>query len=262
MPSPILKFVLCFGLLFQSLLSAKPDASYDGPKDELHVYLLIGQSNMAGRAKFSEKESEPIRDCYLLNAEDEFEPAKNPLNRHSTIRKSLKMQRMNPGYTFSQTMLKNRKGVSLGLVVNAKGGTKIGQWKKGSEFYQDAIERTRAAQKMGTLKGILWHQGEGNSGMPDTYLKHLSQLIEDLREDLDAPNLPFIAGQVFYDAEHKPNTKRINEEIAKLPDAVPFTGCVMSDGLSTSDHTHFDNEGMKLLGQRYAEEMLKLEGKP
>ena len=39
---------------------------------------------------------------------DKFEPAKNPLNRYSTIRKGLGMQKMNPGYTFSKKMLKEQ----------------------------------------------------------------------------------------------------------------------------------------------------------
>jgi hypothetical protein len=71
--------------------------------------------------------------------------------------------------------------------------------------------------------------------------------------------LPFVAGQVFYHAEKKPHTKQLNDQIAKLPAEVPFTGCVSSDNLTTLDDTHFDSPGMKLLGQRYAEEMLRVQ---
>lgn len=59
-------------------------------QEAFHVYLLIGQSNMAGRAPIAETETAPMQGVYLLNGEDKWEPASNPLNRYSTIRKDLK----------------------------------------------------------------------------------------------------------------------------------------------------------------------------
>lgn len=162
---------------------------------------------------------------------------------------------------FTQVMLEEAAGASIGLVVNAKGGTKIEQWAKGTEFYNEAIRRTKLAQATGTLKGILWHQGEGNSRKADTYMEKLKPLIENLRADLGVPDLPFVAGQVFYHAETKPHTKAINDVIASLPAAVAHTGYVSSDGLTTKDNTHFDLQGMKLFGERYAKEMIKLQTK-
>jgi hypothetical protein len=41
---------------------------------------------------------------------------------------------------------------SIGLVVNAKGGTKIEQWLPGTEFYTEAVKRTKAALEYGELK--------------------------------------------------------------------------------------------------------------
>ncbi|MFO7822241.1 MAG: sialate O-acetylesterase [Lentisphaeria bacterium] len=229
-------------------------AAYNGPKDKLHLYLLIGQSNMAGRAPYTREESKVIERCYLLNDKDQWKPAKNPLNRYSTIRKGLGMQKMNPGYSFAKAILAKNKGISLGLVVNAKGGTKIEQWKKGTRFYKEALRRTKAAQQEGVIKGILWHQGESNKNNPDGYLDKLKSLIENIRKDLNEPRLPFVAGQVN-------NVPRINEQIADLPQAVPFTGFVSSEGLKTMDRWHFDAASMKLLGQRYAEEMGKVQTK-
>ena len=230
----------------------KATDSYKGDKKDLHVYLLIGQSNMAGRAPISEKESGAIPNCYLLNQEAKWEPASNPLNRYSTIRKGLGMQKLNPGYNFSKQMLSKNKDISIGLVVNAKGGTRIEQWAKGTKFYQEAIRRAKEAQQAGTLKGILWHQGESNHGNPDGYLDKLKELIENLRKDLDSPKLPFVAGQV-----HK--VDKINEQIAQLPKTVPHTSYVSSKELKTMDRWHFDAKSMLLLGKGYAVEMQKLQ---
>jgi len=225
--------------------------TYSGPKFDLHIYLLIGQSNMAGRAKYTEKDAAPIDRCYLLNGTDQWESAKNPLNRYSTIRKGINMQKLNPGYSFAKTMLKEQRKISIGLVVNAKGGTKIEQWGKGTKFYKDAIRRTKEAQKSGTLKGILWHQGESNHKTPEDYLLKLQALVENLRADLDSPDLPFVAGQVL-------EVPAINEQIAKLPSKVPATGFVSSEGLKGQDRWHFDTASMMELGERYAKAMLKI----
>lgn len=223
-------------------------------KNDLHVYLLIGQSNMAGRAPMDESTSKQIEGCLLLNSTGQWEAAKNPLNRYSTIRKGLGMQKLNPGYSFAKVMKKANPKVTIGLVVNAKGGSKIEQWTPETKFYKDILERAKVAQKTGILKGVLWHQGESNSSDSDSYLPKLKALIENLRKDLKTPKLPFVAGQIK-------EGEKINEEIAKLPKILPLTGVVLAKGLKTMDRWHFDAASMLKLGERYAVEMLKLQKK-
>lgn len=250
---PTLSFlILCFCWAFGGILPAKDKpAAHEWPREKLHVYLLIGQSNMAGRAPFTPEESGAIGRCYLLNGDDLWEPAKNPFNRYSTIRKGLGMQKMNPGYGFARTMLARNKDIAIGLVVNAKGGTSIRQWAKGSQFYKEALRRTELARKTGTLKGILWHQGETDA-TDEHYLEKMKLLIGDLRKDLSEPELPFIAGQIN-------NVPLINNQIGELPQSVPFTGYASADGLKAMDRWHFNAESMKLLGQRYAEAVLRVQ---
>lgn len=230
-------------------------------KENHHVYLLIGQSNMAGRAPIPGDQSARIDRCYVLNDKDEWEPATNPLNRYSTIRKDISMQKLNPGYGFSLGMLEHYKDITIGLVVNARGGTRIEQWEKGTEYYNEAIRRVKIAQKSGTLMGILWHQGESNSGNPQDYQGKLEKLVADMRKDIGIADLPFVVGQVFYDPETKPHTQEINAVLARAPSLIAFTGCVSSEELSTLDNSHFDTPGMLLLGRRYAGAMIELHNK-
>ncbi len=233
----------------------------DAPKSlspkKLHIYLLIGQSNMAGRAPLSDDLSGVIDRCYLLNGQDEWEPARNPLNRYSTIRKNLGMQRLGPGYSFVRAMLEQDASMQIGVIVNARGGSSIREWAKGSKAYNDAIMRTIKAREDGVLKGVLWHQGESDAH-DEAYMEKLAALIADLRTDLGDPNLPFVAGQLLYDTETRPHTRPINELLAGLPAAMPFTGCVLSDGLTSFDNLHFDTRSALILGQRYAEEMKRI----
>lgn len=237
--------------LVTPLLSQEKKAEKKAAEKPTHIYLLIGQSNMAGRAEISKEDSQPIDRCLLFDDQSKWVPASNPLNRFSTIRKNLGMQKLNPGYSFAKAMLKWDKTATLGLVVNAKGGTKIEQWAKGTPFYNQAVSRTKEAMKDGELKGILWHQGEGNSSMPESYLPKLAKFIADLRKDLERPELPFVAGQIVGD-------EPINQEVAKLNHLVPCTGVVSSEGLVAFDRWHFDAKSMKLLGERYAATMQML----
>ena len=160
------------------------------------------------------------------------------------------MQRMGPGYYFAKTILEKQKGITLGLVVNARGGSKIAQWKKGSKFYKDAMTKVQAAMKTGTLKAIIWHQGESDQKNPK-YLEELSVFINNLRTDLKMPKLPFIAGQVN-------NVPLINDMLAKLPSKVKNTSYIKSEGLKCTDRWHFDSASVQLMGERYAAEVIKL----
>ncbi|MGC6459153.1 MAG: sialate O-acetylesterase [Akkermansiaceae bacterium] len=243
-----LRLITLFSLTLSLNLRAEKVA-----KEDLHIYLLIGQSNMAGRAPVDETKADPIEGVLLLNAKNEWEVAKNPLNRYSTIRKGLGMQKLNPGYSFAKAMKKNHPKATLGLVVNAKGGSSIEQWATDKKFYKDIITRAKVAQKTGTLEGILWHQGESNSSRAEIYPSQLKALVENLRKDLETPKLPFVAGEIK-------EGEKINAEIAKLPDHVPYTAVASSKGLKTMDRWHFDAPSMIALGERYAEEILKLQG--
>tara|TARA_B110000037_G_C17098944_1_gene497181 strand:+ start:1498 stop:2373 length:876 start_codon:yes stop_codon:yes gene_type:complete len=230
-----------------------------GGLERREVYLLIGQSNMAGRAEVETGDEAVIEGCELFNAGGEWEEATNPLNRFSTIRKKISMQRLGPGYGFAKRMRELRPDVSIGLVVNARGGTSIQEWAKGTQYYDEAICRARAAQSDGRLTGILWHQGESDGKRSDSYLEKLTVLISDLRADLGDPELPFVAGLVEQDDRDGKVARVINDVILQLPDAVPNTAVASSEGLLTSDGTHFDSAGQRLLGARFADALLSLE---
>jgi predicted TIM-barrel fold metal-dependent hydrolase len=253
MPRIHLSFLVCALLaLAVPPFFAQPSADPPQPPKDLHLYLLIGQSNMAGRAEIPEDATGVLDRCFLLNEKNEWEPASNPLNRHSSVRKGLAMQKLGPGYSFARAMLEKDKNISIGLIVNARGGTKIDEWLGKSELYWGARKRTKAALASGTLKGVLWHQGESDQDHADVYLAKLQTLIGNLRADFNAPDLPFLAGQI-----HKNGA--LNAEIAKLPQATHSAACVSSEGLTTTDGTHFDTASQLLLGERYADAMIRVQ---
>ena len=46
--------------------------------------------------------------------------------------------------------------------------TPIRRWQQNGDLYQAALKRAKLAQQVGVIKGILWHQGESDSGNEDT----------------------------------------------------------------------------------------------
>lgn len=93
-----------FLLLSLVLFSGRTEAG-KRPADRFDVYLLIGQSNMAGRGPMIGSDTTQIIDgVWLLNAQGEPEPARAPLNRYSTIRKEIQQQQIGIGVGFGEMM--------------------------------------------------------------------------------------------------------------------------------------------------------------
>jgi hypothetical protein len=240
-----------------ALFNDTDNAIEGGQAKNLDIYLFIGQSNMAGRAEIEVQDRDTLNGVFLYKGlpDSTWEKAANPLNKYSSIRKKLSIQKLNPAYTFAIEMREMEPEKQIGLVVNAKGGTSISLWEPGSEFYKQAVMRTKAAMQFGTLKGIAWHQGESDASKYDSYMPKIIALIEALRAEFNSPNLPFVVGQLSEDRE-----KRIpfNQMIIQLPSKINNVGVVTTENTSTIDSTHFDSASQRILGERYANEMLKL----
>jgi len=248
-------------LFFFLVLSYKTGAHNAGDSDEYDVYLLIGQSNMAGRGYMVPQDTlQAIKGVWLLGKDDIPVPAKNPLNRYSTIRKGINMQMIGPGTSFAQTMYEYN-GRKILLVVNAKGGSSLDEWVVGSFFYNEAVRRTLEACKYGTLKGILWHQGCSDSSEDKmyTYLERLSPIVSSLRKDLSVgEEVPFIAGELGYWRE---SSLAFNSMLQFLPYVIPNSGLVSAEDCgmrAEPSDPHFSREGQLLLGRRYAEKLIDM----
>ena len=250
-------------MLFLSFLPCSSSPVLENRKLEknqpqnLEIYLLIGQSNMAGRATIEAEDKDSLERVFLYKGNENqlWEKAANPLNKYSSIRKSLSMQRLGPGYTFAKHMAVLWPEKKFGLVVNAIGGTSIDLWNPGSEYYNEAIRRTKEALKYGKLKGVIWHQGESDASTYHAYMNKLLDLIKALRSEFNNPDLPFIAAQLSYD---KPHRKNFNTMILELPKLTENTAVITTENTTTTDSSHFESESQRLLGERYAVEMTKL----
>ena len=108
----------------------------------------------------------------------------------------------------------------------------------------------------GTLKGILWHQGESDSNAKQSgsYERKLHKLIARFRTEFKAPEVPFIVGQMgqFKERPWDEHRKLVDQVHQQLPAKVARTAFVSSDGLQhKGDKVHFNSESYRELGRRY-----------
>ena len=233
-------------------------------REQFHLYLLIGQSNMAGRGVVEDQDRTPNPRVFALNKNNEWVPAVDPIHFDKPI------AGVGPGLTFGKIMASYKPGVRIGLIPCAAGGSSISKWKAGEWFeqtnskpYDDAIKRTQLAMKDGVLKGILWHQGEGDSNEEDAqeYGDRLVLLVQTLRKNLGEPDVPFAAGELAtFFTDKNEYAEIVNKGITDLPMHVANTAYVSSKGLTPKeDGVHFDTPSARELGRRYAEAMKDME---
>jgi len=233
------------------------------PDFNFELYILAGQSNMAGRGTITDEyKNVGSEKLLMLNKDGKWVQAKHPLHFDKPT------AAVGPGLAFGLEMSKANPNVKIGLIPTAVGGSPIESWLPGAldaatntHPYDDAVERIKLAMKSGVIKGIIWHQGESNSNRPEqvkAYLEQLKELIGRFRKLAGNGNLPFVAGEL---GKYAP-FGNINEEIDKLPAAVPFTAVATTENLvHRGDNLHFDSSSADELGRRYAAKMLALQNK-
>jgi hypothetical protein len=270
--------LLCISIFFMFLHSFSQDSKF-------YIFLCLGQSNMEGNAKFEPQDTTNVNsrfrvmeavDCPDLNrTKGSWYTAVPPLCRCHTG--------LTPADYFGRTLLANLpKDARVGIINVAVGGCKIELfdkdhyqayadtapvWMKGmiKEYdgnpYARLVELAKLAQKDGVIKGILLHQGESNTGdtaWPRKVNVVYTNLLKDL--NLNAASVPLLAGEVV-NADQGGVCARMNQIIDNLPQTIPTAHVISSAGCAVAaDHLHFNAEGYRELGKRYAAAMLPLLG--
>lgn len=254
---------MLLSFLLPALAWADEPARVPDSPDHFHLFLLIGQSNMAGRGVVEDADKVVNPRVLMLNKQGQWVPAIDPLHFDKPAIVGVGL-----GRTFGLDYAAAHPDVTVGLIPCAVGGSAIASWEPGgfddatkTHPYDDAMVRAHAALKVGTLTGILWHQGESDS-QPDraiVYEQKLHALIQRLRTELSsgqdgAAPIPFVAGQMGQFAERPWDDarKKVDAVHRNLPSAVHATAFANSDGLKhKGDEVHFDSASARELGHRY-----------
>lgn len=262
-----MKSRLFFTLLLLGVLAsttrAQENSLSEVRKGAFHLYLLAGQSNMAGRGVLTEQDKTAHPRVFALNRENRWVPAVEPLHFDKPA-----IVGVGPGLAFGKAMAQADPNVIVGLVPCAVGGSPISAWKPlayypatGAHPYDDAMARCRIAGQRGTFKGVLWHQGESDSNAEDgpLYGQRLTELVLRLRQDLEVPDLLFVAGTPA-DAfiARTAESRFVLEAIRAAAKADERVFWVSAAGLACKDdQVHFHTEAARRLGHRYAIAILR-----
>jgi hypothetical protein len=251
---------------------------------KFYLFLCFGQSNMEGNARIEPQDTTVDDRFQVLEAVDcpnlgrtmgNWYPAVPPLCRCTTG--------LTPADYFGRAMVTNLPAkFRVGVINVSVAGCKIELFDKdnyqsyastapswmtniikeyGGNPYGRLVEMAKLAQKDGVIKGILLHQGESNTN--DTlWTKKVKVVYDNLMKDLhlNPKKVPLLAGEVVH-ADQGGVCASMNSIIATLPQTVLNSYVISSSGCTDSrDNLHFNAEGYRRLGKRYAERMLSIMG--
>lgn len=218
----------------------------------INSFLLIGQSNMAGRGSL--QEVEPINNNNIFMFRDnQWVEAEEPLHTDKP-----EIAGIGLGMSFAD-ILQRKSNKKIGLIPCAFGGTSLGEWQKGEPLYSNAVKETKEALKNSSLKGILWHQGESDSSSThnaESYKERFLPFINSLTKDIGIKNVPIILGELgefLVDHDKSIYSHIVNEELKNIGKTDKCFAFVSAKQLTDmGDSLHFDAKSLRVFGERYA----------
>ena len=223
---------------------------------DITSFLLIGQSNMAGRGDFGEVAKIDDDKCFMLRM-GRWQRMSEPINPDRAVLEGDFHSGTNLGASFAYRY-RTHFDRKVGLIPCADGGTRISMWMPGTPLFDHAVFMTRLAMRSSSFGGILWHQGESDCNDREFphYKDRLIRMICAIRSELDAENLPFILGEIPWEIDLKWNhgdyPPKLNAIIREVASELPNCRVVSSKGLTMKpDGIHFDSRGLREFGNRY-----------
>ena len=223
---------------------------------DLKSFLMIGQSNMAGRGNFADVKPIDNYKCYMLR-NGRFLRMSEPINPDRAIFGAGYTSGIGLSASFADELSKSQN-CRVGLIPCADGGTTISEWQKGGVLYDNAVQTTKLAMRSSTLSGIIWHQGESDcvdDQLYRAYKPKFIQFVKDIRADLGG-NLPFIAGELPYNLAQKwgmsERAHEFNVMLNSLCEEISNFTVVSASGLTLKDDgLHFNSVSLREFGKRY-----------
>lgn len=219
----------------------------------MDAFLMVGQSNMAGRGALDEVS--PIRDERIFMLRN---------GRWQTMAEPVNYDRpfagVGPAASFAEAYVQ-AYGREVGLIPCADGGTKLSEWQPGEPPYEHAVLQAKLALRTSRLCGVLWHQGESDSDYladAEAYEEHFRRMFEGFKKDLLLGGVPWLMGELggfLANYQHGCGYfEQVNAAIRQIAETTPGIALVRADGLTAnSDNLHFSSISQRAFGRRYFE---------
>jgi hypothetical protein len=233
--------------------------------DSLYVFIMVGQSNMAGRGFVEPQDTLPNKRILTIDKSMKWVYAKEPLHFYEPS-----LTGLDCGMSFAKKLLDSiPEGFSIAVIPCAVGGSSIEQWLNNETFRGVTLldnfkDKVGFVKDYGIIEGIIWHQGESNakSELIPKYSQRLDSLINKFRFLVKNDTLPIILGELG--SYSKPIEKQmrwdsINTVIQNIAWKDKNIGLVKTEDLKhKGDNVHFDSESQRILGERYAKKYLEI----
>ncbi len=280
-----MKKILLSLLAVSMLVSSCGEKAATPTKEKMQIYLCIGQSNMAGSAEIEPCDTTCDARLLMMPSAEYPEKGRKMGEWYPGVPpQSSEMSGLSPADYFGRTMVELLpEDTKVGLITVAVGGCDIRMFDKviytdylatypedwfvsrvkayGNYPYARLIELAKKAQEDGVISGIILHQGETNTGDTEwpNYVKSVyDSILIDL--NLKAEDVPLIAGEVV-PASVGGKCAAMNPIIRTLPETIPTARVISGEGCGVrSDSVHYNSEGVRELGRRYAFAMLEEKG--
>jgi hypothetical protein len=221
----------------------------------IHSFLLIGQSNMAGRGFL--KDVPPIYNEHIkMLRNGRWQTMSEPINYDRST------AGIGPAASFAAAWRLHHDTEEIGLIPCADGGTSLNDWAVGGALFDHAVCQAKLAQRTSQLAGILWHQGENDCSAEGAshYGEKLAPIVEAFRQKLNTPDLSLIVGGLGDYLPHGrygayfTNYLAVNHALQTFAATTPKCYFVTAAGLTANpDGLHLDAASQRLFGIRYFE---------
>lgn len=228
----------------------------------MKAFLLIGQSNMAGRGDFGEVEEIQNPLCKMLrNAR--WQTMSSPVCADRGV-----STYFHSGIGLSESFADEYAKYfqeEIGLIPCADGGTSLSQWQPGEALFANTVAQCRLAQEYADAEiiGILWHQGESDSQTAEQvacYEAGFLTMLTALRKELGLPeDIPVLIGELGEFVKTFQNGRcayvdDINAVLEQITKNLPRSAFVSAKGLDCKeDGIHFNSVSYREFGKRYFE---------
>ena len=120
---------------------------------DIHSFLLVGQSNMAGRGDLTKENAITAPDCFMLRM-GRWQEMSEPINvDRAVVEGAVPRSGANLAASFA-AQLQKETGAKIGLIPCADGGTRISQWQPGEVLFDHAVFQARLAQRTSALTTV------------------------------------------------------------------------------------------------------------
>ena len=220
--------------------------------DSLYIFIMAGQSNMAGRGLVEPQDTILNKKILTIDKSMNWIYAKEPLHFHEPSQTGLDC-----GMSFAKKLLNSiPDGFSIALIPCAVGGSSVEKWVnnetyRGIKLLDNFKEKVDFSIKRGTIKGIIWHQGEANA-TPEfipKYSQMLDSLINKFRFLVKNDTLPIILGELgsySQPIEKQMKWDAINTIIKDIATKDENIELVKTRDLTNKgDNVHFNSESLR-----------------